>query len=659
MEIYGSNLARAGDSRTWQTADFVNNQLPQQLDGVSATVNGKAAYVAYISPTQVNILTTPDAMPGSVAVIVTVNGVASTAFTAPAQAASPAFFVFNGGPYIAAQHADWSLVRPATLYPGLSTPAKPGETVVLWGNGFGTTSVPIAGGAMAQKGSLSPPAAAVQFAGLVSPGEFQFNVVVPPGTPGGDQSITANYNGQSTQAGALLTVQAAAATQAKFTGQELLGRVTNHSVTVNMEADRDLEVYFEYGAASGTYTAKTATTRFPGGTPFAVVMDQLQPNTRYYYRMQYREPGAGAFTPRAEHSFQTQRPRGATFTFDVEFDPHMDENSDASTYALTMANELLDKPDFLITLGDTFMSDKLQPPTPQSVLDRVHLLRSYYDILCHSAPLFLSLGNHEGEWGSNLNGTSQNVAVWDTMTRKQYIPNPAPDSFFSGDTTIDPLVGQRQSYFSWEWGDALFVVLDPYWNLPAAPEQKGDWSLTLGRAQYNWLKTTLENSTATYKFVFAHNLIGGVNPNGLGPMRGGIEVAKYLEWGGYNLDGTWGFDQARPGWPMPIHQLLVANHVNAFFHGHDHLYAKQDLDGIVYQEGPQPSARNTNLGTRAMDYGYAHGTVIGGTGYLRVQVSPAGVKVEYVETWVSASQTATQKNGMVVDSYTIETRAQP
>ena len=60
-----------------------------------------------------------------------------------------------------------------------------------------------------------------------------------------------------------------------------------------------------------------------------------------------------------------------------------------------------------------------------------------------------------------------------------------------------------------------------------------------------------------------------------------------------------------------------------------------------------------------MDYGYAHGTVIGGTGYLRVQVSPAGVKVEYVETWVSASQTATQKNGMVVDSYTIETRAQP
>ena len=49
--------------------------------------------------------------------------------------------------------------------------------------------------------------ATVQFAGLVSPGEFQFNVVVPSNTPDGDQPITATYNGLSTQAGTLLTVQ--------------------------------------------------------------------------------------------------------------------------------------------------------------------------------------------------------------------------------------------------------------------------------------------------------------------------------------------------------------------------------------------------------------------------------------------------------------------
>jgi hypothetical protein len=192
-------------------------------------------------------------------------------------------------------------------------------------------------------------------------------------------------------------------------------------------------------------------------------------------------------------------------------------------------------------------------------------------------------------------------------------------------------------------------MLDPYWNVPKPPEQAGDWFLTLGRDQYDWLKKTLETSKAKYKFVFAHNLIGGKDMDGI--MRGGIEVAKYLEWGGYNLDDTWGFDKARPGWPMPIHQLLVANHVTAFFHGHDHTYAKQDLDGIVYQEGPQPSARSTELGDRGTRYGYTHGTVLGGSGYLRAHVGPEGVKVDYVQTWIPSKEDAGRKNGMVADSY--------
>jgi uncharacterized protein (TIGR03437 family) len=442
--------------------------------------------------------------------------------------------------------------------------------------------------------------------------------------------------------------------QPEFPGKELLGRVTANSVTLNMAADRDLEVYVEYGATSGSYTLKTEAKRYPGGTPFEVVLDRLQSNTRCYYRVQYREPDAAAFTARDEHVFRTQRPRGSSFTFALQFDPHMDENSDADVYKLTMTNTLADQPDFLIDLGDTTMSDKLNPVTEAGVLLRTLLLRSYYDLLCHSVPMFQALGNHEGEWGRNLNATGQNVAIWNTLARKKYFPNPTAGSFFSGDANSYPLVGQRQSYYAFEWGDALFVVLDPYWNLPVSPESSGDWSLTLGREQYDWLKRTLESSTAAFKFVFAHNLIGGRDMNG--PMRGGIETAKYLEWGGCNLDDTWGFDKARPGWPMPIHQLLVANNVTAFFHGHDHLYARQELDGIVYQEGPQPSAKNFNLGTRGTEYAYTHGTVLGGAGYLRVQVSPATVRVEYVQTWIPANENAARKNGMIADSYTIPVR---
>jgi len=42
--------------------DFVNNQMPTQLDGVSVTVHGRSAFVYYVSPTQVNILAPPEAL---------------------------------------------------------------------------------------------------------------------------------------------------------------------------------------------------------------------------------------------------------------------------------------------------------------------------------------------------------------------------------------------------------------------------------------------------------------------------------------------------------------------------------------------------------------------------------------------------------------------
>jgi uncharacterized protein (TIGR03437 family) len=216
VEIKGSNLAPPGHTRIWQDSDFPNNQMPKQLDNVSATVNGKAAYVYYISPTQVNILTPPDAMSGPVQVLVNNGGAPSTSFTAQAQAVSPSFFVFGGGPYVAATHANGTFLGPVSLYPGSTTPAKPGETVVLYANGFGTTSTPVVSGAMTQSGTLSPLpvikiggiGAMVTFAGLnVTPGEFQFNVVVPPNAPDGDSSITATYNGLTTQSGTLIAIQ--------------------------------------------------------------------------------------------------------------------------------------------------------------------------------------------------------------------------------------------------------------------------------------------------------------------------------------------------------------------------------------------------------------------------------------------------------------------
>jgi hypothetical protein len=74
--------------------------------------------------------------------------------------------------------------------------------------------MPVVSGSQVQGGTLSPLpavkigglAATVTFAGLVSPGEFQFNVAVPASLANGDQSFTVSYGGFQTQAGTLITV---------------------------------------------------------------------------------------------------------------------------------------------------------------------------------------------------------------------------------------------------------------------------------------------------------------------------------------------------------------------------------------------------------------------------------------------------------------------
>ncbi len=211
VEIKGTNLSAT--SRIWGDADFVNNQMPTKLDAVSVTMNGEPAFVYYISGSQVNVLTPPDLAPGPVQVQLN-NGFVSTPFTAQSQALSASFFVINGGPYVVATHADGTVIGPTSLAPGF-TPAAPNETIVLYANGFGPVVPPVVSGSRVQQGVLATNPvvqiggiqANVIFAGLILPGLYQFNVVVPAGVANGDNAIVAQYGGQSTQMGTLLTVQ--------------------------------------------------------------------------------------------------------------------------------------------------------------------------------------------------------------------------------------------------------------------------------------------------------------------------------------------------------------------------------------------------------------------------------------------------------------------
>jgi uncharacterized protein (TIGR03437 family) len=212
--IRGQNLSST--TRSWQASDFNGTALPTSLDGVSVMVNGLAAYVSFISPTQINFLAPDDSTTGSVNVQVSNPFGDSNVAAVSETAVSPALFQFSPK-YPAAVHANGSYVgAPGLLSGSAFAPAVPGETIMLFGTGFGPANPALPA---AQLVALATPLASsvtvsiggkpatVVYAGLSGSGLNQLNVVVPPDVPAGDQAIIATVNGSQSQPGMFLTVQ--------------------------------------------------------------------------------------------------------------------------------------------------------------------------------------------------------------------------------------------------------------------------------------------------------------------------------------------------------------------------------------------------------------------------------------------------------------------
>jgi Bacterial Ig domain/Calcineurin-like phosphoesterase len=452
--------------------------------------------------------------------------------------------------------------------------------------------------------------------------------------------------------------------QVTFSATEMLGRPTDTSVIVNVVPSSNGQVYFEYGTISGVYTALTSTVVLASGVPINVLMQGLSANTQYYYRMVSSSNGV-SWAYGAEHSFQTQRSKGSTFTFTVTSDSHVNIIlGSATTWQQTMTNVADDHPDFEIDCGDTFAMDNVYTAAGA---DQAYLYqRQFFDIVGGSAPIFLAVGNHEQQEAWHLDDTGNPATsqpVLGVNAQKKYYPNPIPGSFYSGNT--DPysyISGDhlREDYYAWTWGDALFVVIDPYWYTTTKPYlgttgggESSDpgsgnrWDWTLGLQQFKWLNSTLQDSNAKYKFVFAHHMTGGADDYG---GRGGAVPANLVEWGGYDENGvTWGWNTNRPvaQWGSePIEQIMVDTHVTAFFHGHDHQYAYEIRDGMVYQS--LPSAGFSGNGFNSYHLGTYTLEVLPSPGHLRVTVSPSQATVDYV-----TCAPGQPSNGQVAYSYNI------
>ncbi len=435
----------------------------------------------------------------------------------------------------------------------------------------------------------------------------------------------------------------------------ILVRPTPTSIGVSVLAGAETEGCVEFGeSASGDGTPRrTGVQKLRAGEPAMFTLEGLKPDAPYAYRWLYRtigakgEPASREFTSAGPFSFRTPRKPGTSFTFAIQADSHLDSNVSTDVYLRTLGNIAAEGPDFLVDLGDTFMVDKRRDF--HAALPQYAAQRYYFGQVCPSVPLFMALGNHDGEYGYGGTGADE-ISGWSYALRTKFFPPPIPQGpMYSGRTALRD--GTGSNYFSFHWGDALIVVLDPFWpttgklrggraSSERAPFDDRNWALTLGREQYDWLDRTLASSKARFKFVFIHHLVGGRGSD----SRGGVESAPYFEWGGKNADGSDGFGAHRPGWPMPIHRLLVARGVSAVFHGHDHLFVHAELDGISYQCVPQPGTAHGGANS-ANEYGYEQGTILASPGHLRVTVAPDEARVEYVRSVYAGIDGSLQRGG--------------
>jgi len=408
--------------------------------------------------------------------------------------------------------------------------------------------------------------------------------------------------------------------------------------------------------------------------------------------------------------------------FDVDNDPEIWRTS---------LNDMINPkygeiPAFLIDLGDTFMLNKVLTNSPEYIPETSTVVkwdidgkgdgftqedvrysysysREIFSTAGHSLPIFLATGNHESEM-LKVTSSSKNEELnylhsdeWSVIARRANFINPVPQdfSFYTGSSETDDVQNlkaelknvdyisdedrdrythqYRDTWYEWKWGNSQFIVLDPYWY--DSGYSNDPYPFSLGRQQYDWLKALLEenNQDIKFKFVFTHHLIGGSK---LEAGRGGIEYAKYYEWGGLGeyIESKWNkqnfedeefpmdaevaflekefpsgetasetFNDIRTGWGDPIHKMLVDGKVTAVFTGHDHVFVHQVLDDIHYIQMPQPSSPNYCSGEKlAEDFAYntessvtdsgADKLIASSPGFMRVDITKSTAEFKLIRT---------------------------
>lgn len=222
VDLYGTNLAPAFTQ--W------NNDFPTSIAGTSVTINGKPAYLLYVSPTVIALQAPDDTAVGSVSVVVTTTaGGASAPATTTLSAYAPALFLFDGkypaaivlspdgSGALGSGSGSYDFLGPAGRFAFKSRAAKKGDTLLLYATGMGPVNPPVAAGKPIPDALQHPTTtpATVSIGGVTQSvtayetftGEYQLGVAVPLNVGSGDQPLVISIGGLQTQSGIFIPVQ--------------------------------------------------------------------------------------------------------------------------------------------------------------------------------------------------------------------------------------------------------------------------------------------------------------------------------------------------------------------------------------------------------------------------------------------------------------------
>jgi uncharacterized protein (TIGR03437 family) len=234
LEIKGTNLADPTDPRLnnsthsgqWASSDFNGNNAPTNLDGISVSINGKPAYVWYISPTQINVQAPEDSTIGDIAITVSNCKATSSEVMFSRRALAPGLlapsnYSSGGTQYLVATfQSDGAYVLNTSVGAALglnSRPAKPGDGIIAYGIGFGDVIPSVLPGVITQESNavsnfvsflFNTIAADTSYAGLAGSfvGLYEFYITVPLGLTNGDYQIKVTQNGVALPQTMYLTV---------------------------------------------------------------------------------------------------------------------------------------------------------------------------------------------------------------------------------------------------------------------------------------------------------------------------------------------------------------------------------------------------------------------------------------------------------------------